>query len=189
MMATTFAAVSVRGNIHDGARNTTEVAVATPTESGVFACPESLGYGQGGANRETARMATSMFLTPCPPDDRRKSEGGFQSQVGAKTMPQGTPTTTGAPAQTPPNEATNQATLPRYQQQGTPHPERIQIAPSPSKSLDAATRQLLIHTALYKAGSLLLAGSFSQSLGQALIASRHMKQLCADSQVGGASHE
>ena len=188
-MMTTFASALGRGTVRPSASNTSDNAVAIPTVSGVFSRLITLVFGRDGRHGNVRRTALSVLLTSRPPVARSKATSGYQSHNGDTTMPQGNPTTTGAPAQTPPNEASNQATLPRYQQQGTPHPERIQIAPSPSKSLNAETRQLLIHTALYKAGSLLLAGSFSQSLGQALIASRHMKQLCADSQVGGANHE
>lgn len=75
-------------------KNTMNVAVATPTESGVLSCPDSgagrnasaampQGFGQGGPFRKAGRMATFMFLTPCPPDARKNADGGFLSHVGA----------------------------------------------------------------------------------------------------------
>lgn len=75
-------------------RNTMNVAVATPTESGVLSCPDSgagrhslvampQGFGQGAPFREGGGMATFMLRTPCPPDARRSADGGFLSHVGA----------------------------------------------------------------------------------------------------------
>lgn len=76
-------------------RNTMNVAVATPTESGVLSCPNSGagrgvcaampdGFGQGASVRKAGGVATFTFLTPCPPDARRNANGGFSvSHVGA----------------------------------------------------------------------------------------------------------
>ncbi|MEI7590189.1 MAG: hypothetical protein WCJ49_02565 [Deltaproteobacteria bacterium] len=139
--------------VRQGAKNTFGIAVATPTESGVFACPE---YGQGGANRETARMAIPMFLTPCPPNDRKKSLCGFQFRIGDKTMPQGTPTTTPTAAPT----------------------KSIQ-------TIDLSTRMILIDISLTKASQALHAGSLSKSLGATLSAGRHLKQAITKATTSG----
>ena len=139
--------------VRQGAKNTFGIAVATPTESGVFACPE---YGQGGANRETARMAIPMLQTPCPPKDRCKSLCGFQFRIGDKTMPQGTPTTTPTAAH---HEAINRP----------PHP-------TTSKSIDPSLRLVMIDNILTQASQSLRSGSMSKSLGATLSASRHLKQ-------------
>ena len=59
-------------------RNTLNVAVATPTESGVFACPKlkmgrqsmavmSQGFGRGALVRKACGVATFTLRTPCPP--------------------------------------------------------------------------------------------------------------------------
>jgi len=154
--------------VHTGARNTFDRAVATPTDSGVFACPEFDGYGQGGADRETARMALSMFLTPFPPNDRRKSDGGFQTHRGAKTMPTGTPTTTPIAAST-----------------GNTPKRDVQSRTSPTTSLTDTMRAMLIDGALCKARKHLNDGSMSLSLGQTLVASRHLKQACSKATTGG----
>lgn len=68
-----------------GARNTLSVAVAIPTESGIFLYPISV-FGQGAVVREATGMATDMFRTPCPPYTRRKVKGGCQSLVGDAIM-------------------------------------------------------------------------------------------------------
>jgi hypothetical protein len=77
--------------------DTMNVAVATPTESGVLACPKfkasrhslaamSKGFGQGARIRKVRGVATFTSLTPCPPYARSGADGGFKSHVGAKTM-------------------------------------------------------------------------------------------------------
>lgn len=75
--------------------NTMNVAVATPTESGVLSCPNSgaggapgaamsCGFGQGAPVRKAGGVATFTFSTPCPPDALENADGGFSvSHVGA----------------------------------------------------------------------------------------------------------
>jgi hypothetical protein len=144
-----------------GALNTTKSAFR-PSDIRLFSRPESLGCGLDGVNRKATRSTGFELRTSCPPADRLISASGFQSQPGAKTMPQGTPTTTPTTA---PHEATNQATLPRYQHPGTLHPERIVTPPSPAKSIDLAMRFILIGSSLTRASNALRMGSLSQSLG------------------------
>lgn len=91
-------------------KNTISNAVATPTESGVLACPNSragrslsmaspLVYGQGGPFREAGRVTLLTFLTPCPPNARKNANGGFFTRNGEKAM---TTKTQQTPAYTPP---------------------------------------------------------------------------------------
>lgn len=84
--------------------NTKKLAVATPTESGVLACPKlkagrqslaamSHGFGQGALVRKASGVTSFTFSTPCPPNALENADGGFKSQLGAKTMQtQTTPT-------------------------------------------------------------------------------------------------
>ena len=164
--------------VRPSAKHTSDSAVATPTVSGVFLRPKISVYGRDGRSGDARRTATSVCLTSRPPAHLKQCASGYQPQVGVETMPTGTPTTTPTAA---PHEATNQATFPSYQQLGT----CIQIATSTSKSLDDSVRKMLIDCALTKAKLCFVDGAFPQSLGQALVATRHLKQLC-DEANGGA---
>jgi hypothetical protein len=87
--------------------NTKVIAVATPTESGVFSRPEfavmgfpiSDSYGRDGQSGNTWRMAITMFSTSCPPALLENCASGIYSLIGEKTMTATTgklPTTTDA---------------------------------------------------------------------------------------------
>ena len=78
-----------------GARNTQQLAVATPTVKRGFVTSQSLagaaasglhGLGRDGAIRKDARTTSCVLRTSRPPYALRKATGGFKSQLGASTM-------------------------------------------------------------------------------------------------------
>lgn len=75
-------------------RNTLNVAVATPTESGDLSCPEFCnaaprrihGYGLGAVVRKAIGVTTFTLRTPSPPGACRNAPSGFSVHVGTETM-------------------------------------------------------------------------------------------------------
>ncbi len=64
--------------------NTFNVAVASPTESGLLSRPNTLVYGRGAPVRKAGGVATFTFSTPRPPYAQWCAAGGFsQSHFGA----------------------------------------------------------------------------------------------------------
>jgi hypothetical protein len=65
-------------------KNTVNVAVASPTESGLLSRPNLTVYGRDAPVRKAGGVATFTFLTSRPPYAQRCAAGGFsQSHFGA----------------------------------------------------------------------------------------------------------
>ena len=86
----TMAATPTTGPVLE---NTLNVAVASPTESGLLSCPNSgtgrtscaamsTVYGQGAPIRKDGGVTTFTFSTPCPPAALENAKGGFSAHVG-----------------------------------------------------------------------------------------------------------
>lgn len=155
-MTTTVHTRADRATVASSARNTQQAL--NLAKDRFFLRPKFNGFGLDDAHRKAACSACYEFLTSSPLIDRRKSMSGLSVQQGTETMKPITLPISGNSTGTSAH---------------TPH------------SIDTAGRIDLVTTALAKAQSELKNGRYGPALGQCLKASRQMKQLCADSTVGG----
>jgi hypothetical protein len=176
---------NVHGRIHTVATNTTKQAFR-PSDSRLFSCPNTSVLGLGAVIRKATGTTCFVFVNPVPPFDLQSRKAGSHVQQGTETMKQNP---TGNHAQTTPaaapHEAINRPPLPRYQQSGTFHKDRIVTPPSPAKSVDLAMRFILIDSSLTRASKALRMGSLSQSLGATMAAGRHLKQAIGEATTSG----
>ena len=153
-------AVAECRKIRIGAKNTLDSAGhATPIQWH-FSRPKSIGFGLDGGSGNTPRMAESMFLTSSPPTDRKKSVSGYQSHSGVETMK---PTTQGTTAQTTPT--------------------------TPGKSTTDLNRYQAVHEGIAACQWLVINSKPQKALGKLKSACRHLTQIVAANQAGGADHE
>jgi hypothetical protein len=80
LISGTMAATRANGLV---LKNTVNVAVASPTESGLLSRPNLTVYGRDASIRKVGGVATFTFLTSRPPNARKNANGGYQSHVGA----------------------------------------------------------------------------------------------------------